>query len=151
MISGFHITNENEIIAPVSFQNEGGMMAASVVGDNKIEKHEKREKEVKSNSKMNTKVFVKCDKNAIITDDVSEKREKVKKEKVKKIVNKREDLSMNNYSTLLVVNYKMDELKKLCTKYKIQKGGNKDELTKRLYEYCKNSVAPLKIQKVFRG
>ena len=47
MISGFHITNENEIIAPVSFQNEGGMMAASVVGDNKIDKHEKREKEGK--------------------------------------------------------------------------------------------------------
>lgn len=151
MISGFHITNENEIIAPVSFQNEGGMLAASVVGDNKIEKHEKREKEVKSNSKMNTKVFVKSDKNAIITDDISEQREKVKKEKVKKIVNKREELSMNNYSTLLVVKYKMDELKKLCTKYKVPKSGNKDELTNRLYEYCKNSVAPLKIQKVFRG
>ena len=45
----------------------------------------------------------------------------------------------------------MDELKKLCTKYKISKGGNKDDLTKRLYEYCKNSVGPLKIQKVFRG
>ena len=68
-----------------------------------------------------------------------------------KVVKKKEELSMNNYNTLLVVKYKMDELKKLCTKYKISKGGNKDDLTKRLYEYCKNSIGPIKIQKVFRG
>ena len=45
----------------------------------------------------------------------------------------------------------LEELKKLCTRYKIAKGGNKEELTKRLYEYCKNSIGPMKIQKVFRG
>jgi len=42
-------------------------------------------------------------------------------------------------------------LKKLCGKYKVSKAGNKDELTRRLYEYCENSINPLKIQKVFRG
>jgi hypothetical protein len=39
----------------------------------------------------------------------------------------------------------------LCAKYKISKCGNKEELIKRLYEYCKNSAGPLKIQKAFRG
>ena len=67
------------------------------------------------------------------------------------IVKKREELSMKNYNNLLTVKYKIDELKKLCLQYKITRGGNKEELTTRLYEYCKNSVQPIKIQKVFRG
>ena len=100
----------------------------------KCEKNEKREKGLKSNSKSNIKL-----------NDKSEERGKVKVSK------KKEELTLSNYNTLLVVKYKMDELKKLCTKYKISKGGNKDDLTKRLYEYCKNSIGPLKIQKVFRG
>lgn len=66
-------------------------------------------------------------------------------------VKKKEELSIKNYKTLLNVKYKMEELKKLCTKYKVSRMGNKDELTKRLYEYCEKSVNPLKIQKVFRG
>ena len=100
----------------------------------KCEKNEKREKGLKSNSKSNIKL-----------NDKSEERGKVKVSK------KKEELTLSNYNTLLVVKYKMDELKKLCTRYKISKGGNKDDLTKRLYEYCKNSIGPLKIQKVFRG
>ena len=71
--------------------------------------------------------------------------------KKKKIVKKREELSMKNYNKLLTVNYRIDELKKLCLQYKITRGGNKEELTNRLYEYCKNSIHPIKIQKVFRG
>lgn len=156
MITGDHISNENEIIVSVSviLQNEGATAMGSTE-DKKEEKHEKREKGLKSNSKLNIKLNEMCDEESEILDD--NQRDKVKgvkglkTGKVANVVKKREELSINNYSTLLVVKYKIDELKKLCTKYKISKGGNKEELIKRLYEYCKNSAGPLKIQKVFRG
>ena len=156
MITGDHISNENEIIVSVSviLQNEGATAMGSTE-DKKEEKHEKREKGLKSNSKLNLKLNEMCEEESEILDD--NQRDKVngvkglKAGKVAKVVKKREELSINNYSTLLVVKYKIDELKKLCTKYKISKGGNKEELIKRLYEYCKNSAGPLKIQKVFRG
>ena len=165
MIIGSSISNENEIIVSVSviYQNEGGVTGGIVAGvtnieDKKIEKYEKREKGLKSNSKLNIKIDEKYDEETEILDD--SERDKVnavkgvkgiKAGKAAKIVKKREELSINNYDTLLVVKYKIDELKKLCTKYKISKCGNKEELIKRLYEYCKNSAGPLKIQKVFRG
>lgn len=165
MIIGSSISNENEIIVSVSviYQNEGGVTGGIVAGatnieDKKIEKYEKREKGLKSNSKLNIKIDEKYDEETEILDD--SERDKVnavkgvkgiKAGKAAKIVKKREELSINNYDTLLVVKYKIDELKKLCAKYKISKCGNKEELIKRLYEYCKNSAGPLKIQKVFRG
>ena len=164
MIIGSSISNVNEIIVSVSFLNEngaegvegmGGILAASSIEDKKIEKNEKREKGIKSNSKLNIKIDEKYDGEQEILDDNERNKVKsvksLKTAKSAKTVKKREELSMNNYSTLLVVKYKIDELKKLCTKYKISKGGNKEELIKRLYEYCKNSAGPLKIQKVFRG
>lgn len=148
MIVGSHINDVNEIIVSVSFEDGDGngvgmgmgnsIMVADSVEYKKVEKNEMREKSLKSNSKLNTK-----------QNDKSEERGNVK---VKvKVLKKKEELTMSNYNTLLVVKYKMDELKKLCSKYKISKGGNKDDLTKRLYDYCKNSIGPLKIQKVFRG
>jgi hypothetical protein len=154
-----HISNENEIIVSVAviLQNEGATAMGSTE-DKKEEKHEKREKGFKSNSKLNIKIDEMCEEESEILDD--NQRDKVKgvkgakglkAGKVTKVVKKREELSINNYSTLLVVKYKIDELKKLCTKYKISKSGNKEELIKRLYEYCKNSAGPLKIQKAFRG
>lgn len=156
MTIGGHISNENEIIVSVNFQNEvfvntglvGGSGADSVE-DKSIEMNEKREKLFNSKSKSNIKIDEKSEK--------CEDRDKVnttkstKTTKIAKVAKKREELSINNYDTLLVVKYKIDELKKLCAVYKLSRGGNKDELTKRLYEYCKNSVGPLKIQKVFRG
>ena len=134
MIVGSHINDVNEIIASVEESIAAAAADSIGVGYKKVEKNEKREKGLKSNSKSNIKL-----------NDKSEERDKVK------VLKKKEELTLSNYNTLLVVKYKMDELKKLCTKYKISKGGNKDDLTKRLYEYCKNSIAPLKIQKVFRG
>ena len=154
MIIGSHINGVNEIIVSVSFPDEGatgvigGMIASETITnsieDKKVENNEKREKGLKTNSKLNIKINTKME----ISNNKCEDRGKVNKVKVEK---KREELTINNYDSLLLVKYKMDELKKLCTKYKISKGGNKDDLTKRLYEYCKNSVGPLKIQKVFRG
>ena len=134
MIVGSHINDVNEIIASVEESIAAAAAADGSMEYKKVEKNEKREKGLKSNSKSNIKL-----------NDKSEERGKVKVSK------KKEELTLSNYNTLLVVKYKMDELKKLCTRYKISKGGNKDDLTKRLYEYCKNSIAPLKIQKVFRG
>jgi len=150
IVIGGDINGVNEIIVSVNYQDtvassltEIASIMNSIV-DKKVEKNEKREKLIKSSSKLNTRLNSKSDKES----SKFEERDNVKKEKA---VKKREELSVHNYGTLLVVKYKMDELKKLCTRYKISKGGNKDDLTKRIYEYCKNSIGPLKIQKVFRG
>jgi hypothetical protein len=60
-------------------------------------------------------------------------------------------LTIYTYEQLKTEKYKMDELRKLCSQYKVSRAGNKEEITKRLYDYCKNSIMPLKIQKVVRG
>jgi len=60
-------------------------------------------------------------------------------------------LTIYTYEQLKTEKYKMDELRKLCMQYKVSRAGNKDDVIKRLYEYCKNSIMPLKIQKVVRG
>lgn len=153
IVIGGDINDVNEIIVSVNYQDTVAsslteiasiMNSTNSIVDKKVEKNEKREKLIKSNSRMNTGLNLKSEKES----SKCEERDSVKKEKA---VKKREELSIHNYSTLLVVKYKMDELKKLCTRYKIPKGGNKDDLTKRIYEYCKNSIGLLKIQKVFRG
>ena len=150
IVIGSHINDVNEIIVSVIFNDTvatGSTEIANITNsivDKKVEKNEKREKMLKSYSKMNNRLISKC-------ESQMSKLEHRKNVKTENAVKKREELSIYNYNTLLVVKYKMDELKKLCTKYKISKGGNKDDLTKRIYEYCKNSAGPLKIQKVFRG
>jgi len=60
-------------------------------------------------------------------------------------------LTIYTYEQLKTEKYKMDELRKLCMQYKVSRAGNKDDIIKRLYEYCKNSIMPLRIQKVARG
>ena len=60
-------------------------------------------------------------------------------------------LTIYTYEQLKTEKYKMDELRKLCMQYKVSRAGNKEEIIKRLYEYCKNSIMPLRIQKVVRG
>lgn len=60
-------------------------------------------------------------------------------------------LTIYTYEQLKTEKYKMDELRKLCSQYKVSRAGNKEEIIKRLYDYCKSSIVPLKIQKVVRG
>lgn len=60
-------------------------------------------------------------------------------------------LTIYTYEQLKTEKYKMDELRKLCSQYKVSRAGNKEEIIKRLYDYCKDSIVPLKIQKVVRG
>lgn len=67
------------------------------------------------------------------------------------IVPVKKKLSIYTYEQLLTEKYKMDELRKLCMQYKVSRAGNKDDIIKRLYDFCKNSIIPLKIQKVVRG
>ena len=149
----------NQIFTSGELQGEEidqNVVVSNILPNKKNEKDEKREKSLKSNnksklnkSKSNKKI------NTFVDDevDLEKQKEYCERDCINniKIVKKREELSMKNYTTLLVEKYKMEELKKLCTLYKIAKGGNKEELTKRLYEYCKNSIGPMKIQKVFRG
>jgi hypothetical protein len=149
----------NQIFTSGELQGEEidqNVVVSNILPNKKNEKDEKREKSLKSNnksklnkSKSNKKI------NTFVDDevDLEKQKEYCERDCINniKIVKKREELSMKNYTTLLVEKYKMEELKKLCTQYKIAKGGNKEELTKRLYEYCKNSIGPMKIQKVFRG
>ena len=60
-------------------------------------------------------------------------------------------LTIYTFEQLKTEKYKMDELRKLCMQYKVSRAGNKEEIIKRLYDYCKSSIVPLKIQKVVRG
>lgn len=118
--------------------------------DKKSDMREKRENMLKSKLKIATRSRMK---NGVIliNDDDEDTGENVEKGKKKKIVKKPEKLTINNYEMMLTSKYKMIELKKLCMQYKVSRMGNKDDIMRRLYEYCKNSIEPLKIQRVFRG
>jgi len=113
---------------------------------NKNDVREKRENMLKYKLKSRTQLG---SKGAIeIMNYIENDSEKGKK---KKIIKKREKLTINNYETIMTERYKMEELKKMCMQYKITRVGNKDDIMRRLYNYCKDSIEPLKIQKVFRG
>ena len=143
------VNNVNEIIVAFSQENvnASGIVGMNSIEDKKDEKRGKREKSLKSVSKSSIKQISKYD---MVSETSNDKRDDCGKDK-KNVIQKREELSIKNYNKLLLVKYRIDELKKMCVKYKISRTGNKDELTKRLYEYCKSSIGPIKIQKVFRG
>ena len=140
VISGNNATNE--IVNVIHIDDAIEYVNEQTSKNGKHGKHEKYENVINSKSKKENEIS--NDKRS----DINSSNNTIKK---KKIVKKREELSMKNYNKLLTVNYRIDELKKLCLQYKITRGGNKEELTNRLYEYCKNSIHPIKIQKVFRG
>lgn len=123
----------------------GGCESSGINGeDKKSDMREKRENMLKSKLKLRNRSGAKND-IIMIDDEDSGKCKKNKK------VKKPEKLTINNYETMLTSRYKMEELKKVCMQYKVSRMGNKDDIIRRLYEYCKNSIEPLKIQKVFRG
>lgn len=140
LINDDYINGVNEILSPIENPNDNKSMVDKT--SKKVEKQDKREKVRKSKNKSSSK------NNDDKKESIDDSRNDDDKEIIKK---KREELSIKTYKTLLSVKYKMDELKKFCSVYKISKAGNKDELTKRLYDYCERSIFPLKIQKVFRG
>lgn len=153
--NGIHVTITNEIVNVIHIDDAIEVSTNEQNSKNgKREKHEKRENRINTKSKKENELS--NDKrsdnsnnsNSNSNNDNNTSNNSIKKNK---IVKKREELSMKNYNNLLTIKYKIDELKKLCLQYKITRGGNKEELITRLYEYCKKSVHPIKIQKVFRG
>lgn len=97
--------------------------------------------------------------NIVMTDQEESPRSKIKKysEKVPKS-NKRRRISDNEFEILKPGeedqlssnNYRVQQLKDMCRYYKQRVGGNKDELTKRIYNYLRLSFYALKIQKLSR-
>ena len=72
----------------------------------------------------------------------------VKKKRIKII--SPDVLTPNKYSNLIVMNYKVLDLKSFCKHYKIKKSGNKEQLVKRLYNHLRFTFFITKIQKLWR-
>lgn len=136
-------------------------LPASILGGLGDDKQQERENMTKSklNKKSNIirkRVGKKV--NGVITDmrcggtgcDKNEE-EDIENIKVKEKVKEKEKLSINNFETMFSYKYNLVELKKICLQYKLSRVGNKEELMLRIYDYFKNSIYPLKIQRVFRG
>lgn len=122
---------------------------------NKRDKDKSKDKDKKLKPKTGSKSSLKKIKTGNNNDDVDaidgvdNERESSTKNIVAPPLKKK--LSIYTYEQLKTEKYKMDELRKLCMQYKVSRAGNKEDITKRLYDYCKNSIMPLKIQKVVRG
>jgi len=124
----------------------------SVVNNIKTSLRNKRDKDKdkKLKLKTNTKTSLKKLKTANNNDNsLDDERESSAKNIVALPAKKK--LTIYTYEQLKTEKYKMDELRKLCMQYKVSRAGNKEDITKRLYDYCKSSIVPLKIQKVVRG
>ena len=124
----------------------------SVVNNIKKSLRNKRDKDKdkKIKLKTGTKSSLKKLKTANNNDNsVDDERESSAKNIVAPPAKKK--LTIYTYEQLKTEKYKMDELRKLCMQYKVSRAGNKEDITKRLYDYCQSSILPLKIQKVVRG
>ena len=120
----------------------------SIVNNVKTSLRNKRDKDKKL--KTGSRISLKKLKTSNITgDSVDDERESSTKNIVAPPAKKK--LTIYTYEQLKTEKYKMDELRKLCMQYKVSRAGNKEDITKRLYDYCKSSIMPLKIQKVVRG
>ena len=60
-------------------------------------------------------------------------------------------LKIGDYEQLMDRQYKISQLKDMCSHYKLKKGGNKTELIDRLYNFLKFSLYVVNIQRVVRG
>ncbi len=73
-----------------------------------------------------------------------------KKTKIRKEKDIPSILDLSNYELIQTEKYKVCQLKEMCSFYKLKKSGNKNELTKRIYEHLKYSFYAIKIQKNVR-
>ena len=55
--------------------------------------------------------------------------------------------TFDNYMFLEINNYRIAQLKEICRHYKLKLGGNKDELTFRIFNYLRLSKSAIKIQR----
>ena len=70
--------------------------------------------------------------------------------KKKKLPGEFKIISMKNYEDVIKYQYKVPQLKEICTFYKLKKSGNKDEITSRIYNFLKYSLCAVTIQGCFR-
>ena len=75
---------------------------------------------------------------------LEKKRKKIKRDDF-------EILKLHEYKKITKLNYNVSQLKKMCKYYKLPVGGNKGQLTKRIYTILKLSFFSKKIQKLFRA
>ena len=125
-----------------------------VVNNIKTSLRNKRDKDKDKDKKLKLKTGAKTSLKKLKTanntgNSVDDERECLTKVIVSPPAKKK--LTIYTYEQLKTEKYKMDELRKLCMQYKVSRAGNKEDITKRLYDYCKSSIVPLKIQKVVRG
>jgi hypothetical protein len=143
----------------------GGVTSAGVIGKRKLpgsimgglEDNKQQEQENLINSKNIKKLNVIKRRSKKVSGNIDMRNGKLECDKNDdedsvNIKGKEKDkLSINNFETMFSYKYNMIELKKICLQYKLQRVGNKESLMLRIYEYFKNSIYPLKIQRVFRG
>ena len=60
-------------------------------------------------------------------------------------------IKMNEYDLLTTHQFKVNQLKQICSHYQINKTGNKNELINKIYNFLKYSLFTIKIQKIMRG
>lgn len=123
----------------------------SVVNNIKKSLRNKRDKDKKLKLNTGSKSSLKKLKTANNNNDNSLDDERESSAKNIVALPAKKKLTIYTYEQLKTEKYKMDELRKLCMQYKVSRAGNKEDITKRLYDYCKSSIVPLKIQKVVRG
>ena len=77
----------------------------------------------------------------------------IKTSKNKKKINEQDFIipEFKDYNYILTYNYNVSQLKKICTRYKLKKSGNKNELLHRIYNFLYFSYYCVKIQRVFKG
>jgi hypothetical protein len=75
-----------------------------------------------------------------------------KVEKRRKIITDKEFVIPSNteYSKLVEINYKVNQLKKICKHYKLKLSGNKNELTTRIYNFLRFYYYVSKIHSVWK-
>ena len=139
-------------IVIVSSDDEEGDVANNIntIMQNKNDKDKKLKIGLKTSARSKSSLKkIKNVNNKLDNNSIDDERESSTKNITAPLAKKK--LTIYTYEQLNIEKYKMDELRKLCMQYKVSRAGNKEEITKRLYDYCKNSIVPLKIQKVVRG
>jgi hypothetical protein len=143
-------------------------LPASILGGLEDDKQQERENSLNSKTNKKSTIVKKrvCKKvNGVIDirngklscdetgeDDIECMKSNAKdKDKDKENVKEKEKLSINNFESMFSYKYNMIELKKICLQYKLSRIGNKEVIMLRIYDFFKNSIYPLKIQRVFRG
>lgn len=98
--------------------------------------------------------FIKQNENYIIKNKKYSKTKHTKQKPEKKENSKKLDFKIPkyyDYENFKNTKYNVVQLKEICKNYKLKRGGKKQELLERIYDYLYYSYYAIKIQRVFRG